>query len=159
MKNKLVPWKKREVRHEPQWDDHPFHMLHQEINDRFEHLLHGPGRLQRRPGNPGLEVSETDAEIRVKAELPGMDEKDIQVSVQENMLTIRGEHREEKEEKKRRYHVSEMHYGSYSRTIPLPSEVDAGKARARFKRGVLTLTLPKTEEAKTATRQIPVHAA
>lgn len=159
MKNKLIPWKKGEVRHEPQWEDQPFRMLHQEVNGLFENLLRGPGRLERRPAKTGLEVSETDDEIRVKAELPGMDEKDIQVSVQENALIIRGEHREETEEKKRRYHVSEMHYGSFSRTIPLPAEVDAAKAQARFKRGVLTLTLPKTEQAKAASRQIPVRAA
>lgn len=159
MINKLVPWKKSGLQREDGWNDHPLDRLHREVNVLFDSFFQRPGYFVDRVGaSSGLEVSETDDEIRVKAELPGLDEKDIGVSIQENVLTIRGEHREEMREKKRKYHLSEMHYGSCSRTIPLPAEVDAGRAAARFKRGVLTLTLPKTEQAKAARRRIPVTA-
>lgn len=73
-----------------------------------------------------------------------------------NKLIARHRNNEQKETKKRNYHVSEMSYGGYRRTIPLPAEVDAGKAKARFKRGVLTLNMPKTERAKAARKRIPV---
>jgi len=109
-------------------------------------------------GSAGFEVSETDDEIRVKAELPGMDEKDIAVELEENMLVIRGERKAEKETKNRNYHVSEMSYGGYHRSIPLPARIDRDKAKAKFKRGVLTLTLPKTEKARAERRRIPISA-
>lgn len=159
MKNKLIPWKKRDLQHEPQWDKHPFDMLHREVNELFDNFFRGSGQLADSFGSAsGFELSETDDEIRVKAELPGLDEKDIQISVQENVLSITGEHREEKNNKKRKVHVSEMRYGRYSRTVPLPAEVDVAKAKAKFKRGVLTLDLPKTEPAKAMRRRIPVNA-
>ncbi|HEY5653587.1 MAG TPA: Hsp20/alpha crystallin family protein [Pontiella sp.] len=157
MKNKLIPWKKRDLQLEPQWDEHPFDMLHREVNALFNNFFQSPELLSKPFGSAsGFEVSETDEKIRVKAELPGLEEKDIQISVQENVLTIRGEHREEKKENKRKVHVSKMHYGSYSRTFPLPAEVDASNAKARLKHGVLTLDLPKTEQAKARSKRIPV---
>ena len=138
MKNKLIPWKKRDLQREPQWDEHPFDMLHREVNDLFDNFFRGSRTLAKPFGSTsGFEISETDDGIRV---------------------TIRGEHREEKKEKKRKVHVSELRYGSYCRSFPLPAEVDASKAKARFKRGVLTLDLPKTEQAKARRRRIPVSA-
>jgi HSP20 family protein len=157
MKDKLIPWRSRSPQHEDDWTGHPFEMLHRELNNLFDTYYRGAGRPGRRTVlSAGFELSEADDEVQVKVELPGMDEKDIQVTIDENLLTIRGERKEQKETKKRNYHVSEMSYGGYSRTIPLPAEVDAGKAQARFKRGVLTLNLPKTEQAKAKRRQIPV---
>jgi HSP20 family protein len=127
------------------------------MNDLFETYFRGSTRFGRsQAASPGFELSETDDEIRVKAELPGMDEKDIQLSLEEGMLGIRCERREEKEKKKRNYHVSEMSYGSYNRHIPLPAQVDCEKTVAKFKHGVLTLTLPKTEKAKAERKRIPV---
>ncbi len=157
MKDKLVPWKKRSALPERWRTEDPFEVLHREINELFDGYYRGFGGLGRRmAGSAGFELSETDEAIRVKAELPGMDEKDITVEVEENMLVIRGERREEKETEKRSYHVSEMRYGGYHRTIPLPARVDREKAQASFRRGVLTLTLPKTEEAKIERKRIPV---
>lgn len=159
MKDQLIPWKKQALRHEYRKGDDPFDRLHREIDGLFDSYFRGVGPFGRRvAGTAGFELSETDDEIRVKAELPGMDEKEIQVSVEEEMLTIRGERREERETKKRNYHVSEISYGSYSRTVPLPAPVDAEKAKAKFRRGVLTLTLPKTGGAKAERKRIPVRA-
>ena len=154
MKDKLIPWRKRTLAREDDWDEHPFDMLHREVNRLFDTYYRGVGR--NTVLSAGFELSEADDEVEVKVELPGMDEKDIQVSLDEGMLTIRGERKEQKETRKRNVHVSEMSYGGYSRTIPLPAEVDAEKARAKFKRGVLTLTLPKTERARAKRRCIPV---
>lgn len=159
MKNKLVPWKKRDESLGFGREDHPFDLLHREINDLFDTYCHGFGLRERWPAaSPRFEVSETDDEVRVKAELPGMDEKDVEVTLDENILTIRGERKEQREEKKRNYQVSEMSYGSFQRSFPLEAVVDRDKATAKFKHGVLTLTLPKTGTAKTARKHIPVNA-
>jgi HSP20 family protein len=152
MKDKLIPWKKTNAFPQRWRNEDPFEVLHREINDLFELYYHG-GLGRRTAGSPGFELSETDAEIRVKVELPGVDEKDIAVELEEETLVIRGERKEEKETKKRNYHVSEMSYGGYYQSIPLPAKVDYGKAKAKFKRGVLTLTLPKTQAAR---KRIPV---
>ena len=159
MKDKLIPWRKREESLDMERSEHPFEMLHREINDLFDGYYRGFGGLGRRmAGSAGFELSETDDEIRVKAELPGMDEKNIEVSLDEGVLTIRGERKDEREEKKRNYQVSEMSYGSFQRSIPLSAEIDHDKVKAVFKRGVLTLTLPKTGPAKPDHKRIPVSA-
>ncbi len=159
MKDKLMPWKKRSALPERRRSEDPFDVLHREINELFDGYYRGFGSLGRRmAGSMGFEVSETDDEIRVKAELPGMDENDITVELEEDMLVIRGERKEEKEAKKRNYHVSEMSYGGVHRSIPLPARIDREKAKAKFKRGVLTLTLPKTEAAKAQRKRIPVSS-
>lgn len=157
MKNKLVPWKKRDESLGFGREDRPFDLLHREINDLFDAYGHGFGLRGRWPAaSPRFEVSETDDEIRVKAELPGMDEKDVEVTLDENILTIRGERKEQREEKKRNYQVSEMSYGSFQRSFPLEAAVDREKATATFKHGVLTLTLPKTGQAKVERKRIPI---
>ena len=97
---------------------------------------------------PKVDVSETKDSVVVKADTPGMDVKDIQVSLQENVLTITGEKKQEKEEKDERYHRVERSYGSFTRSMRLPAGVEAGKVNAAFKNGVLTVTLPKTAAAK-----------
>jgi len=107
---------------------------------------------------PKVDVSETKDSVVVKAETPGMEAKDIQVSLQENVLTITGEKKQEKEEKEKdeRYHRVERSYGSFSRSMRLPAGVESGKVNATFKNGVLTVTLPKTASAKAT--PIPVKA-
>ena len=97
---------------------------------------------------PKLDVSETKDAIVVKAETAGVDSKDIQISLQEQLLTIKGEKRQEKDEKDEQYHRMERSYGSFARSIRLPVPVDAGKVNASFKNGLLTITLPKTPAAK-----------
>lgn len=105
---------------------------------------------------PKVDLSETKDAIVVKAEVPGMDAKDIQVQLQENVLTVTGEKKQEKEEKDERYHRVERSYGSFTRSMRLPAGVEAGKVNATFKNGVLTVTLPKTAAAKAT--PIPVKA-
>ena len=106
---------------------------------------------------PTLDVGETKDALTVKAELPGVEQKDIGVSLQDGVLTIKGEKEAEKEEKDKRYHRVERSYGAFFRSISLPAAVEADKVTATFKDGVLTVTLPKAPEAKGTT--IPVKAA
>jgi HSP20 family protein len=106
---------------------------------------------------PTLDVTEDKDAVTVKAELPGVEQKDITVSLQEGVLTIKGEKRAEKEEKDKRYHRVERSYGAFYRSIRMPAAVDAGKVAATFRDGVVTITLPKAPEAKGTT--IPVKAS
>lgn len=105
---------------------------------------------------PKLDFSETKDAFVVKAEVPGVEQKDISVSIQDQMLTIRGEKHKEKEEKDEKYHRVERSWGAFARTIALPAGVDTGKVDATFKDGVLSVKLPKTPAAKGTT--IPVKA-
>jgi HSP20 family protein len=105
---------------------------------------------------PSMDLSETKDSLVVKVEAPGMDQKDIQISLQENLLTIKGEKKQEKEEKDERYHRVERSYGSFTRSVRLPVGVDASKVTAAFKNGLLTVTMPKTVAAKGTT--IPIKA-
>jgi HSP20 family protein len=105
---------------------------------------------------PSLDLTETKDALVAKAEVPGMDPKDIQVSLQEQLLTIKGEKRHEKEDKDERRHRVERVYGAFTRAIRLPVAVDAERVNASFKNGVLTVTLPKTPAAKGTT--IPIKA-
>jgi HSP20 family protein len=95
-----------------------------------------------------LDVFETQDEITVKASIPGMKPEDIDISVTGDTLTIKGETQEEKEEKDGNYHLRERRYGAFQRSVVLPTLVNADKAEAEFKNGVLTLSLPKVEEVK-----------
>ena len=105
---------------------------------------------------PELDVSETKDALVVKAEVPGLDPQDLQISLQEQLLTIKGEKKQEKEEKDERYHRVERAYGAFTRAVRLPVAVDAEKVTASFKNGVLTVKLPKTPAAKGTT--IPIKA-
>jgi HSP20 family protein len=106
---------------------------------------------------PTVDVSETKDAVVVKAELPGVEQKDIGVSLLEGMLTIKGEKHAEKEDKDERHHRIERSYGTFYRAVPLPATVEAEKVTATFKDGVVTITLPKAAAAKGTT--IPVKAA
>jgi HSP20 family protein len=109
----------------------PFSRLEQE---RFEY--------------PRVDVSETKNLVIVKAEIPGLDPKELEILVRGNTLIIEGERKEEKEEKDENYHRVERYYGSFSREIPIPAEVVADKIQASYKNGVLKIELPKSETAK-----------
>jgi HSP20 family protein len=108
---------------------------------------------------PAVDVAESEKAYEITAELPGMDEKDVEVNVANGRLTIKGEKKDEKEEKKQDYYVSERRYGSFERSFGLPDAVDAGKIEAAFKNGVLKVTLPKTAEAQKPAKKIEVKAA
>ncbi len=97
---------------------------------------------------PAVDVYESENAIEIKADLPGMTEKDIDVSVENNTLTIRGERKFENEEKRENYHRIERQYGSFYRSFQLPNTVEVSKINANFKNGILELTLPKREETK-----------
>jgi HSP20 family protein len=106
-----------------------------------------------------VDVAETDKSYEITAELPGMDEKNIEVNLANDGITIKGEKKEQTEEKKKDYTVSERRYGSFERYFTLPDGVDANKIEATFKNGVLKVTLPKTAEAQKPAKKIEVKAA
>ena len=97
---------------------------------------------------PAVDVTETAEAIVVKAEVPGMDAKDINISITGDVLTIKGEKKSEREEKEENYHIVERSYGSFSRSLALPGAVKVDKIEAKYDKGVLTVTCPKKEEVK-----------
>lgn len=109
--------------------------------------------------NLTLDLAETDTEIRISAELPGMDEKDVTLTLAKDRLVIKGEKKEEKEEKKRDYYRRERHFGTFRRELFLPCDVDENKATAVFKKGILTITLPKSSQAQLEEKKIAIKAA
>jgi len=160
----LIPWRRGErrlpIRRE---EEHPLRVLQRDMNRLFDEFFGGfglaPFGMFREPWDvfsPRVDVVENDKEVRVSAELPGMDENEIEVSLANDVLTISGEKKEEAEHRGRDYYHMERSYGAFRRSIPLPSEVEADKAEATFKRGVLTVVLPKTEQAR-ARKRIPIR--
>jgi len=139
-------------------DESPFLALHREMNRLFDDAFRAfdsPALFGRMPSWPSVEVSDTDHEIRVAAELPGMDENNVEVLLEDGGLTIRGEKKAEVEDKDR--HFSERFYGRFERRIPLGFEAEDGKVNATFKNGVLTVTVPKPAEAQKNTKRIPIN--
>lgn len=108
---------------------------------------------------PAFDVSESEAAYEVTAELPGIDEKGIEIKLANHTLMIRGEKAEGKEEKNKDYYLSERRYGSFQRSFRIPESVDVGRIEASFAKGVLKVTLPKTADAQQAERKIEVKAA
>ncbi len=108
---------------------------------------------------PAVDVSETDKAYEITAELPGMDEKNVEVRVANGVLTIKGEKQDEKEEKKKDYYMRERSFGSFERTFAVPDGVDSDKIEANFKKGILSVSLPKNAEAQKAEKKIAVKAA
>lgn len=123
----------------------------------FDGRLPSLGRASSFGGNwPSVEISDNDKEIKVTAEVPGMDEKDIEVLFDDGVLTLRGEKRSETEDKERQF--SERTYGRFERRIPLGYEVEENKIDARFKNGVLSVTLPKTVKAQSQAKRIEIKS-
>jgi len=136
----------------------PVGALNRSMERLFDDMWRGAAVAPTASGfAPRIDVVERDGEILVSAELPGLEEKDIAVEVHGNVLSLKGEKKSEHDERKAGWHWSERTYGSFRRMVELPVEVEADKASASFKNGVLTITLPKAESAKV--RNIPVHAA
>jgi HSP20 family protein len=108
---------------------------------------------------PVMDVSENEKEYQLKVELPGLEEKDIELSLTDKVLTIKGEKKEEKEEKEKNYHFVERRYGSFSRSLVVPDEVDLEKVEAAYRKGVLAITLPKKPEALKEPKKIEIKAA
>ena len=105
---------------------------------------------------PAVDIADTEKAYEITAELPGMDEKNIEVKFASGVLTIRGEKNEEKEEKKKDYHLSERRYGSFQRSFTVPDGIEVDRIDATFKDGVLTVSLPKTAEAQKKEKQIAI---
>lgn len=111
------------------------------------------------PAMPAVDVVESEKAYEITAELPGMDEKNIEVKVADGVLTIKGEKREETEKKEKDYYLQERSFGSFERSFEVPESVEADKIEASFKKGLLTLTLPKKTEAQKPAKKIEVKAA
>jgi HSP20 family protein len=133
----LIPWE-------------PFRALRRR-DDAFEDLFR---EFFRRPMaemgevEPAVEVAESDGDVTVKMEMPGVEKDQIQLTVADDHLTVRGEMRKESEEKRKHYYRQEIRYGAFERAVPLPVEVEAGKATAELKNGMLKITLPKSKQPK-----------
>lgn len=153
----------------------PFERLRREINRLFDDFDGDFWRFPRRQMAfdiepfwrratswstvPAVDLGEKEKEYEITAELPGMDESNIEVKLSGDRLTIRGEKKEEKEEKKKDYFLSERRYGSFERSFQVPADVDANKIDATFKKGVLKVVLPKSVEALKNEKRITVKAA
>ena len=133
------------------WRAGGFGSLRNEMNRLFEDFFGEDFGVTVRNGGwaPSVDLSETPEAYIVKAEVPGLDPKEIEVSVDQNVLTIRGERKEEKEEKGKTWLRTERRYGSFSRSIALPRAVDGDATKAEAKEGVLTITVPKQKQAVT----------
>jgi HSP20 family protein len=114
-------------------------------------------RIWEREWAPSLDLSETKDNFVVKAEVPGMDAKDINISLTGDLLTIKGEKKQEREEKEENYHLVERSYGAFSRSVRLPAEVESDKIEASYKNGILGITLPKSEKVKAKEVKIKVQ--
>lgn len=136
----------------------PFRSLQRQMNRMFDNFWFEPfGGFEEWPAFvPTVDVTEDDKEVRISAELPGMDENDINVTVTDSMITIQGEKKEQGEEKGKGFYSRESSYGSFRRVIDLPSEVDEDKAEAEFTKGILKIKLPKTKEAQAKTKKIKI---
>jgi len=162
----LIPWNRDKDNGGFKSDsDHPIVALQKEMNrmfDSFSQSFFDFPSLDRKVGlartiSPKIDVVETDKEVTVTAELPGMEEKDIEVNFSRDTLVIKGEKKAEKEEKKEDYYFMERSYGSFHRAIPVSAGVDRDKVEAAFKNGVLKVTLPKTEQAQKETKKIRIN--
>lgn len=140
-------------------NDNPFISLQREIDRLFTDFTSGFPSLNGGKMDllPSMDVTETDKEIEITAELPGLEDKDVQINVADNLLTIRGEKKAEKEEKDKDYRLVERSYGSFQRTLELPAGVNADAIKANIAKGVLKVTVPKPAPAQTKT--IDVRAA
>ena len=114
------------------------------FNDAFTPSVGATGGWQV----PAVDLYQTDDEVVVKASLPGMKSDDVQISITGDMLSLKGEFRQEDEKKERAYHLREQRFGAFERTFALPTAVVSDKAKAEFENGILTITLPKAEEVK-----------
>jgi len=160
----LIPWRREEGPFEML--RRQLEMLHRDIDRVFEELWSGRGwpslafePMTRGELVPQLDMTEDDEAFHLSVELPGMDEKDVEVTLRNHTLTIKGEKKEEKELKDKDVHRRERAYGYFRRSIEIPADVDADKITATYRKGVLTIDLPKTKQAQEQARHIEVKAA
>ncbi|MCG5480851.1 MAG: Hsp20/alpha crystallin family protein [Ensifer alkalisoli] len=160
----LIPWGRGQTpatyRNE---DRNPFLALHREMNRLFDDVFRGlDTRLPQSAfsgfggGWPSVEVTDGEKEIKVTAELPGLEEKDVELTLTDDVLTVRGEKRAETEDTEHQF--SERFYGRFERRIPLGYEIDEGRVSANFRNGVLTVTLPKSEQGQSKAKRIAINS-
>ncbi|GIX11625.1 Hsp20/alpha crystallin family protein [Elioraea sp.] len=159
----LIPWARKDDRPEQKTSEQsPIVALQREINQVFENFMNRLGKPLAGfewpwgQSEAKSDVVQTDNAVEISIELPGMEMKDIEVTVGDDVLTVKGEKRIERQEEKKGYYLSERSYGAIYRAIPLPPGVDGSKAEATFKNGVLTIRLPQTPEAQAKVKRIEV---
>lgn len=144
---------------------HPFESLRRQVDRLFDEFPMRKGVMDLQPfdrfisswpASPPVDFVEKDADYAISVELPGLDEKQVDVKLANGVLTIKGEKKEEREEKDEGYHFSERRYGSFKRSFRVPDDVDADKIAAAFEKGVLKISLPKTAEARKAEKKIAI---
>ena len=155
----LVPWVHRREREDvaPEEDRrHPVESLQKEMNRVFDEFWQ---RLERPFGRHQAvsDVVEADDAVEVTVELPGMDRDDIELTIAPDGLVVRGEKKVERQDDKRGYYLSERTYGAIYRHLPVPSGVDVEQAEASFRNGVLTVRIPRTEQARTSEKRVPIQ--
>ncbi|MGO9984449.1 MAG: Hsp20/alpha crystallin family protein [Rhodomicrobium sp.] len=145
----------------------PFLAFRNEMDRLFDNFLTGMPTLsnlrQAFPAAQGLtpawDIKETEKELVVKADLPGIDEKDVQLTIHDGVLSLRGEKKSERKDERENYHLMERSYGSFQRSMRLPETVDEDKIEASFDKGVLTVTLPKRPEMMKAQKKIEIKSS
>jgi HSP20 family protein len=144
----------------------PFMSLHRQMNRLFDDAFRGStGQMPSSQGQggeggmlmPHMDVSETDRELKICAELPGVSEKDVDIRLEDDVLVIRAEKKFERKDEKENYHFIERSYGTFQRALRLPGPIDPDQVQARFENGVLTVTVPKSEQQERS-RRIQVQA-
>ncbi len=148
----LIRWRKGE-----DWGLTQMRREMDRLFDRFSEAWPFRGLAETGRWMPSVDLSETDKELVVRAELPGMDTKEIDISLSGNVLNIKGERKHEREEKKENFHLVERSSGSFSRTLQLPVDVEADQIKASYKDGILNITMPKTKAE--AVKKIEVKGA
>lgn len=155
----LIPWRRKEG-NGPRAET-ALARMRDELDTLLERVMRDPwgtlsSGLSSLGSFPALDLSETDREVRVTMELPGVDPQDVQIGMQGGLLTVRGEKRHEHEARERDVRYMERRFGSFERSVTLPSYADVERAEARFKDGVLTITFPKDPKAQP--RHIPIRS-
>jgi HSP20 family protein len=135
----------------------PFMSLQREVDQLLDDFTRGWPTVGANQLVPSTDVTENDKEIQITAELPGLEEKDVQINVADDVLTIKGEKKAEKEEKDKNYRLVERSYGAFSRSIELPAGIDSNSIKASIAKGVLTVVVPKPAPAQV--KKIEVKAA
>jgi HSP20 family protein len=161
----MTPWRfgRRVLPVLREWEHNPIEVIQRDMNRLFDDFFKGFGMLPLSEEEesygvfaPQVNMMEDDKSIQVSAELPGLDENDIEISVTKDTLTIKGEKKEEREHREEETYYMERSFGRFSRVIPIPKNVDPDRAEASFKKGVLSITLPKLELEGSSHKKIPI---
>ena len=150
----LIPWRRKQEEHQTTEPTAPLARLRNEMDMLFDRFFPDPWE----PGEstllsgfgafPRTDLAESENDVTVTMELPGVSPNEIQLDLSDGVLTVHGEKKQEKEEKQKNYHCVERHYGSFHRSVPLPSSIDPDKVDAKFKDGVLTIIISKNPAAR-----------